>query len=167
MQGVNSGCQVGNQSLQECQCYVPHHREEKQSRGTYLSPHHPPSPQGDLLRPKAQDLIPRVGLLAGSGRAPECLWNGAAVLCCPPALSPHWLAWFFIHSVFCKAIIQEAQQDTCFPSLLGSPQSSCVPTRCNQAQSAYAIFNKSLETSFSIFLDDSVCSCLIQFLKNI
>lgn len=55
---------------------------ERKSRAEALTCHRitpPPSSQGDLLRPKAQDLIPRVGLLAGSGRAPECLWTGAAV----------------------------------------------------------------------------------------
>ena len=36
----------------------------------------------------------------------------------------------------------------------GCPRSSCVPTRRNQAQFDYDIFNKSLQTSFNMFLDE-------------
>lgn len=49
---------------------------------------------------------------------------------------------------------QEAQLDEHFPSSPGSPWNSCVPMRRNQAQFDYDIFNKSLESSSNVLLDD-------------
>lgn len=74
------------------------------------------------------------------------------VLLFSPALVAY--LFFLICNVFSETVIREAQLDARFPSSLGSPRSSCVPMRRNQAQFDYDIFNKSLETSFNIFLED-------------